>query len=137
MLVELHLAVDGDAELFQTVATEVFAAPVQPDRLAEVLACPRQHLIYANAGQTVVGYVLAVEQIRPDGHKVLWITDLSVTPMMHDQGIEARLLKRMLDHGAVVDCGSAWVMAWSGDAAHALEAEGGKRHGHLISFSIG
>lgn len=140
MLVEVHLAVEGDETLFRTLAPDVFDRPVQPDLLSAFLRDPRHHMIYALSGRTLVGFVSAVHYLHPDKPAQLWINQISVTPMMQRQKIGSRLIRRLLDHGAVLDCTEAWALAETERTADFYAALGGRQSGcgaGLFTFPIG
>lgn len=134
MLVEIHLAVPGDAALFDRLAPEIFDRPLRPEALAEVLACPRHHLAFARMGSSLVGIGLGVHHLLPDGPAELWIADLRVTPMMRRQGVGRRLLQKLLHRAAVLDCHEARVVA-RGPSARAFYArEGGQPDRHVAEL---
>lgn len=139
MRVELHLAVQGDEALFTSPAPEVFDRPVRADYLTPFLACPRHHMVCAVSGSALVGYVAAQHALHLSRPAQLWISDIRITPLMQRQGIGRRLLRRMLDHGAVLDCCEARMLAETTQAAGFCAALGGRAGVHtpwVFTFPI-
>lgn len=107
----------ANAGLLDTVAAEVFDAPVRPDRLAACLAAPGHFLFVAVAGGTVVGQCAARLQRHPDKPADLYIDEIAVTPAHRRRGIGRRLTDAALALGAELGCAQAWVGTELDDAA--------------------
>lgn len=140
MQVEVHLAVAGDETRFHALAPEVFDRPIRADSLDAFLADPRHHLVYGMAGTALVGFISAVHSLHPDTPARLWINEVRVTPMLQRQGLGTRLMRRMLDHGAVLDCREAWGLADNDRMAAFYGAMGGRQGSYcsaMFTFPIG
>jgi ribosomal protein S18 acetylase RimI-like enzyme len=98
---DLALLLDADGD--------VFDRPPQRDLAAAFLADPRHHIVGAIAGGTLVGFASAVDYLRPDKPRELFIAEVGVAGRLHRRGIGLRMVQAMLDHGRALGCASAWV----------------------------
>lgn len=100
---------EGDADLLQQVADEVFDAPIDPLRLRAFLADARHLMVLAMHGGTVVGQGRGIIHLNPDEPSELYIDNMGVSPRFQRQGCGARLLEELLQWGAERGCEHAWL----------------------------
>ena len=99
-----------DAAVLDNVADDVFDHAIHPQWCAEFFADPRHHLAVALDGDLVVGMASGVHYVHPDKAPELWINEVAVAPTHHGQGIGRRLVTTLVQHGATLGCGEAWVL---------------------------
>lgn len=108
--ISVRLLHASDADVLGNVVEDVFDQPVDRALAVEFLGDPRHHLAVALDGETVVGFVSAVDYLHPDKPRELWINEVGVSPAYQGRGIAKALLKLMLDHAHEIDCVEAWVL---------------------------
>lgn len=127
-MLTVRLLGPDDAAVLDAVAPDVFDGPVVPRWAGEFLADPRHHLAVALDGGVVVGMASAVHYVHPDKAPVLWINEVGVAAPHQRQGLGARLLAALFDHGRALGCTEAWVGTEVGNApARALYVSAGGR----------
>lgn len=137
MTVEIRLLGPDDRAVLDRVAPDVFDHPVAPRWAAEFLGDPRHHLAVALDEGVVVGFASGVHYIHPDKPPELWINEVGVAPTHRRQGIAARLLAALLDHGARLGCVQAWVLTSPANtAARQLYARAGGREAEELSVMV-
>ena len=99
-----------EAAVLDNVADDVFDHAIHPRWCAEFFADPRHHLAVALDGDLVVGMASGVHYVHPDKAPELWINEVAVAPTHHGQGIGRRLVTTLVQHGATLGCGEAWVL---------------------------
>ena len=107
MTIEVRLLTPGEDALLGTVAPDVFDGPIDRRWSAEFLADPRQHLVVARDGETVVGMASAMHYVHPDKAPQLFINEVGVASTHQGQGIGRRLLDALLEHGRALGCTEA------------------------------
>jgi len=110
MTIETRILGPHDASVLASVANGEFDHPVNPEFAAEFLSDPRHHLVVALDGRDVVGFASAVHYIHPDKPPELWIDEVGVAPSHQNRGLGQRILQQMLELGARLGCGQAWVL---------------------------
>jgi aminoglycoside 6'-N-acetyltransferase I len=109
MVLEIRLLNQGNANVLQRVANDVFDHPIDPRWTAAFLADVRHHMIVALDEGWVVGMISAVDYVHPDKAPQLWINEVGVAPSHQRRGIGRRLLDAMLEHGHTLGCKEAWL----------------------------
>ena len=132
MPVEILVLGPDDEAVLDSVAPEVFDRPIDPGLTREYLADPRHHLAVALAREagtdaTVVGMASGFHYIHPDKPAELYINEIGVTPACQRQGIGAKLLRALFEHGRGLGCAQAWLARERSNrpAVALFEAEGG------------
>ena len=110
MTIAVRLLGSDEADVLDTVAPDVFDHQIHPRWCAEFFADPRHHLVVALDGDLVVGMASGVHYVHPDKAPELWINEVAVAPTHHGQGIGRRLVTTLVQHGATLGCGEAWVL---------------------------
>jgi GNAT superfamily N-acetyltransferase len=110
MTIDVRLLGSDDAHVLDTVAPDVFDDQIHPRWCTEFFADPRHHLVVALDGDLVVGMASGVHYVHPDKAPELWINEVAVAPTHHGQGIGRRLVSTLVQHGATLGCGEAWVL---------------------------
>ena len=99
----------GDASVLDDVAPGVFDNAINRRWTAEFLSDPRHHLAVAIDEGRVVGMASGVLYVHPDKAPQLWINEVGVAPPYQGQGIDRRLMERLLDRGRELGCRGAWL----------------------------
>jgi len=121
MTITFALPGKNDAEQFQHIAEGVFDADLSAASLQSFLNDQRHHILVAKDGETIIGFISAVDCVHPDKARELWINEVGVARAWRGQGIGKRLLSMMLDHGRKLGCAEAWVLTEpENEAANAL-----------------
>lgn len=110
MTIAVRLLGSDEADVLDNVAPDVFDHQIHPRWCAEFFADPRHHLVVALDGDLVVGMASGVQYVHPDKAPELWINEVAVAPTHHGQGIGRRLVTTLVQHGATLGCGEAWVL---------------------------
>lgn len=110
MTIAVRLLGSDEADVLDNVAPDVFDHQIHPRWCAEFFADPRHHLVVALDGDLVVGMASGVHYVHPDKAPELWINEVAVAPTHHGQGIGRRLVTTLVQHGATLGCGEAWVL---------------------------
>jgi len=110
MTIAVRLLGSDEADVLDNVAPDVFDHQIHPRWCAEFFADPRHHLVVALDGDLVVGMASGVHYVHPDKAPELWINEVAVAPTHHGQGIGRRLVSTLVQHGATLGCGEAWVL---------------------------
>ena len=110
MTVAVRLLGSDEAHVLDNVAPDVFDHQIHPRWCAEFFADPRHHLVVALDVDLVVGMASGVHYVHPDKAPELWINEVAVAPTHHGQGIGRRLVTTLVQHGATLGCGEAWVL---------------------------
>ena len=110
MTVAVRLLGSDEAHVLDNVAPDVFDHQIHPRWCAEFFADPRHHLVVALDEDIVVGMASGVHYVHPDKAPELWINEVAVAPTHHGQGIGRRLVTTLVQHGATLGCGEAWVL---------------------------
>ena len=110
MTIAVRLLGSDEADVLDNVAPDVFDHQIHPRWCAEFFADPRHHLVVALDGDIVVGMASGVHYVHPDKAPELWINEVAVAPTHHGQGIGRRLVTTLVQHGATLGCGEAWVL---------------------------
>jgi ribosomal protein S18 acetylase RimI-like enzyme len=126
--VVIQLLDEGDVAVPSNVAADVLDDPVQTDLSIEFLADPRHHIAVALEGTLLIGFASGVHTLHPDEPAELFINEVGVAPAHQRQGVAARLIARLLEHGRSLGCREAWVATEpENEAARALyHAAGGR-----------
>jgi aminoglycoside 6'-N-acetyltransferase I len=109
-MTEIRLLQAGEESVLANVADDLFDNPVDPALASAFLSDPRHHIIAAIDGETVVGFVSAVDYIHPDKPQELWVNEIGVAPTHQGKGVAKAMLKQMLAHGRALGCQTAWVL---------------------------
>ena len=126
MTVAVRLLGSDEAHVLDNVAPDVFDHQIHPRWCAEFFADPRHHLVVALDGDLVVGMASGVHYVHPDKEPELWINEVAVAPTHHGQGIGRRLVTTLVQHGATLGCGEAWVLTGpDNEAARRMYAAAG------------
>lgn len=143
MAITFTLANKNDDDLFQDVAYDVFDAEVSAESLRSFLDDQNHHMVIAQDGAMIIGFVSAVSYIHPDKPWEIWINEVGVAPDWHGQGIAKSLLSMMLDHGRSIGCVEAWVLTEpENTAANALYRSVARKRGNgpavtlMYSFTL-
>jgi ribosomal protein S18 acetylase RimI-like enzyme len=115
--VQVLLLGPGDAAVLDRIAPDVFDDPVRDDRLAELLADPRHHLVVARRDGVVVGMASAFHYVHPDKAPQLFINEVGVSEADRRQGIARRMLDRLVRLATDLECTEAWVLTDADNAA--------------------
>ena len=110
MTIAVRLLGSDEADVLDNVAPDVFDHQIHPRWCEEFFADPRHHLVVALDGDLVVGMASGVHYVHPDKAPELWINEVAVAPTHHGQGIGRRLVTTLVQHGATLGCGEAWVL---------------------------
>ena len=111
MAVTIKVLGEGDADILDRVAPEVFDDPTNPESVRRFLADPQNHLAVAIHDSVVIGFVSAVHYDHPDyPTPELFINEIGVAPYYQRQGIGTCLMQAILDVGRQVGCAEAWVL---------------------------
>ena len=110
MTIAVRLLGSDEADVLDNVAPDVFDHQIHPRWCAEFFADPRHHLVVALDGDLVVGMASGVHYVHPDKAPELWLNEVAVAPTHHGQGIGRRLVTTLVQHGATLGCGEAWVL---------------------------
>ena len=110
MTIAVRLLGSDEADVLDNVAPDVFDHQIHPRWCAEFFADSRHHLVVALDGDLVVGMASGVHYVHPDKAPELWINEVAVAPTHHGQGIGRRLVTTLVQHGATLGCGEAWVL---------------------------
>jgi len=110
MTIDVRMLGSDEADVLDNVAPDVFDHQIHPRWCAEFFADPRHHLVVALDGDLVVGMASGVHYVHPDKAPELWINEVAVAPTHHGQGIGRRLVTTLVQHGATLGCGEAWVL---------------------------
>ena len=110
MTIAVRLLGSDEADVLDNVAPDVFDHQIHPRWCPEFFADPRHHLVVALDGDLVVGMASGVHYVHPDKAPELWINEVAVAPTHHGQGIGTRLVTTLVQHGATLGCGEAWVL---------------------------
>ena len=110
MTIAVRLLGSDEADVLDNVAPDVFDHQIHARWCAEFFADSRHHLVVALDGDIVVGMASGVHYVHPDKAPELWINEVAVAPILHGQGIGRRLVTTLVQHGATLGCGEAWVL---------------------------
>jgi aminoglycoside 6'-N-acetyltransferase I len=110
MTTEVRLLGGHEASVLERVAPGVFDNAVDPRWTAEFFADPRHHLVVALDGDVVVAMASAVHYCHPDKAPQLWINEVGVATTHQGRGIGKRLLERLMELAAKLECTEAWVL---------------------------
>jgi GNAT superfamily N-acetyltransferase len=125
-MMDVRILTVHDADLFGSVAHDVFDEPINPDYVTAFLADPRHHIAAAIDGGVIVGFASGVDYIHPDKPAELWINEVGVAPTHQGRGLGRRILDCLLAHGRVIGCRTAWVLTEAGNGpARALYTAAG------------
>ena len=70
----------------------------------------RHHIVIAKHGETIIGFVSAVDYIHPDKPREMWINEVGVASAWRGHEISKKLLSLIHQHGRVIACVEAWVL---------------------------
>jgi len=110
MTIEIKLLGQGNEEILERVAPEVFDKPVNQAWTAEFLNDPRHHLAVALDDGLVVGMASAVHYLHPDKPTELWINEVGVAPSHWRRGLGQALVNALLQVGRELGAKEAWVL---------------------------
>ena len=110
MTIEIKLLGQGNEEILERVAPEVFDKPVNQAWTAEFLNDPRHHLAVAIENGVVVGMASAVHYLHPDKPTELWINEVGVAPSHWRRGLGQALVNTLLQVGRELGAKEAWVL---------------------------
>ena len=110
MTIDIKSLSQGDEEILNHVASDVFDNELNKNLIVEFLADSRHHIVVAIDAGLVVGFASAVHYIHPDKQPELWINEVGVTPTHQRQGIGKKLLQEMLLKAKSLGCNEAWVL---------------------------
>jgi aminoglycoside 6'-N-acetyltransferase I len=109
-MADIFLLTQGDGEVLDRVAADVFDSPVRPSLVKEFLGDPRHHLAVARVDGTVIGFASAVHYVHPDKAPELWINEVGVAPPHQREGIGRKLVLVLLGLAEKLGCRCAWVL---------------------------
>jgi GNAT superfamily N-acetyltransferase len=125
-MIAVRILTSHDADLFGSVADDVFDAPVNPAYVAAFLADPRHHIAAGIDAGVIIGFASGVDYLHPDKPAELWINEVGVAPSHQRRGIGRRILDCLLAHGRSIGCRTAWVLTETGNGpARALYVSAG------------
>jgi aminoglycoside 6'-N-acetyltransferase I len=137
MPIEIRVLRADDAEVLDSVASDVFDGPVEQRWSSEFLADERHHLAVALDAGCVVGMASAVHYVHPDKAPELWVNEVGVADAYQSQGIGLRLLEALFAHGRTLGCSEAWVLTEeSNTAARRLYARAGGVESAALMYSF-
>ena len=96
--------------MLEHVAPDVFDEAIDPRLAAEFLDDPRHHLAVAIDEDQVIGFASGVHYVHPDKPAELWINEVGVADSHQRRGIGQAVTRALLEHGARLGCGEAWVL---------------------------
>lgn len=111
MVIAFTVVGRDDIDQFRSVADDVFDSDLSADTLQSFLTNESHHMVIARAGDTIIGFVSAVDYIHPDKPREMWINEVGVAKAWRGQQIAKKLVSKMLDHGRTIGCTEAWVLA--------------------------
>jgi len=100
----------GDEAVLENVTADVFDGDVCHHLTKEFLDDNRHHLVIAEKGGKVIGFVSAVHYVHPDKGPELWINEVGVSPTHQGCGVGKAMLSAMLKIGRQIGCAEAWVL---------------------------
>ena len=111
--IEIVVVTAENTAVLDTVADDVFDAPIDPDRLARYLSSELNVLLVAvdttMEPPTVVGHCSAVVHTRPEKPTELFVSELGTTPSHRRRGIARRLVTETVSVGRARGCEIAWI----------------------------
>ncbi|ESQ76606.1 GNAT family N-acetyltransferase [Asticcacaulis sp. AC402] len=107
----------GDEDLFERVADDLFDNPIDPALVREFLADPRHHIAVAVDGPAIVGFASGVHYVHPDKPAQLFINEVAVADHHQRRGHGSALLQALLAEGRALGCHEAWVLTNIDNAA--------------------
>ena len=110
MTIDIKSLSQGDEEILNHVASDVFDNELNENLVAEFLADSRHHIVVAIDAGLVVGFASAVHYIHPDKQPELWINEVGVAPTHQRQGIGKKLLQKLFAIAKLLGCNQAWVL---------------------------
>jgi ribosomal protein S18 acetylase RimI-like enzyme len=127
MPIQVRILGEGDEQVLDRVAADVFDDPIDARAAREFVGDPRHRLAVALDGGVVVGFVSAVIYVHPDKPRPeLWINEVGVSSSHQGRGIGRTLLEATLESARAAGCREAWVLTdRSNQAAMRLYAAGG------------
>jgi ribosomal protein S18 acetylase RimI-like enzyme len=107
--IPIHHITSTNATLLNTVATDVFDAPINAAHLAAYLNEPGHALFVATDADTVVGQARGMIHHSPDEAPVLYIDNLGVAPSHQRRGIATRLVGSLREWAKEKGATTVWV----------------------------
>jgi aminoglycoside 6'-N-acetyltransferase I len=134
----------GDGAVLDRVGPDVFDDTLTPELVAAYLQSPGHLLVVAVDDGVVVGMCTAVVHHKPDEAPELYIDELGTASTHRRRGIARRLTEAMLEWGAELGCGEAWLATEEDNTAaiglydSLVEGRGGDRQPIVMySFPLG
>lgn len=125
-MIDVRILTIRDAELFSSIADDVFDEPINPEYVAAFLSDPRHHIAVGIDDGVIIGFASGIDYIHPDKPAELWINEVGVAPTHQGRGLGRRILDYLLAHGRSIGCHTAWVLTETGNVpAKALYASAG------------
>lgn len=125
-MIDVRILTMHDADLFSSVADDVFDEPINPEYVTAFLADPRHHIAVGIDDGVIVGFASGVDYVHPDKPAELWINEVGVAPTHQGRGLGRHILDCLLAHGRSIGCQTAWVLTEAGNGpAKALYASAG------------
>ncbi|MEM6399783.1 MAG: GNAT family N-acetyltransferase [Cyanobacteria bacterium P01_D01_bin.116] len=110
MTIDIKSLSQGDEEILNHVASDVFDNELNKNLIVEFLADSRHHIVVAIDAGLVVGFASGVHYIHPDKQPELWINEVGVAPTHQRQGIGKKLLQKLFSTAKLLGCNEAWVL---------------------------
>jgi len=107
--IAIHQITRTDATLLNSVAPDVFDAPINAAHLAAFLAEPNHAMFVATDADTVIGQARGMIHHSPDDAPVLYIDNLGVAPSHQRRGIATRLVAVLGEWANTKDATTVWV----------------------------
>ena len=110
MTTETMILLSSDRAALDNVAPGVFDKALDPRLVAEFLGDERHHLAVAVDQGQIIGFASGVHYVHPDKSAELWINEVAVAPSHQGRGVGKAVIRALLQHGAKLGCGEAWVL---------------------------
>ncbi len=137
MSIDIRLLGDGDADVLDHVAPDVFDHDVIPEQAARYLADPAYHLAVALDGSLVVGMCSGNEYWHPDKPTQFWVNEMGVAPPYQRRGIGTRLLNAMLGVARDRGCREVWLGTENeNEPARALYRSAGGKEEQFVMYTF-
>lgn len=138
MSLDIRIVQPHEAELFATVALDVFDHAIDAASLRAFLGDPRHHIAVAREDGAIVAFASGVDYVHPDKPREFWINEVGVAPARQGRGLGKAVLNALLAHARNLGCVNAWVLTDRANTpACALYASaGGEDKGESVMFEF-
>ena len=99
----------ADADLFKTIAVDVFDEPIDAERLVDYLSVTGHQMVLAIKDGAVIGQCAAVIHHHPDKTDELYIDEVGTATTHLRRGIARAMLGEMFAWGRELGCTEAWL----------------------------